>query len=173
MRTAKPFQPWKKNISNGLFAILILVILWLAYSYLNIKYEKLIFAGVPVFAYALWQFKRASARSFGQRLERKSIKKLASVISSENIRANLFFPGHGDIDCVLKINNRIFNVEIKAYQEINRINLAHIKQTLAASVYLNSKPVIWLPNFKETHFSKRYGVLICACDAQRLVRNLT
>lgn len=170
--TPLPFQPWKKNLQNGFIALGLLGLIWLAYSLLSSQHEKLLIAGGIVCSYALWQFHQASVRSFGQRLERSSIKKLASVLGPENVKGNLPFPGHGDIDCVARINNVVFNIEIKSFREIQKISRAHINQTLAASHYLDTKPVIWLPNFKETQFGMRNGVMLCACDAKRLFRKL-
>lgn len=168
----KPFQPWKKNLLNGFVAIGILVVLWISSPLFENHYEKLFIAGATVSIYCIWQFKQASVRSFGQRLERQSIKKLTSVLGSQNVRGNLPFPGHGDIDCVARINDKIFNIEIKAFGEFKKINRTHIHQALAASNYLNTKPVIWLPNCKNSQFGERNGVLLYACNVKQLVKKL-
>jgi hypothetical protein len=98
---------------------------------------------------------------------------MKSVLGEENVKGNYPFPGRGDIDCIVRINERVFNLEIKAYKEIKRISASNIRQTLDAAKYLESTPVVWLPNFKETQFGERSGVLLCACDAKRLVRKLS
>lgn len=171
-RNAIAFQPWKRNLSYGLRA---LCLMGLAYGVSKVfpwEAQNWWMVQGVLGAFVFWQLQQASARSFGQRLERKAIKKLASVVGEENIRANVPFPGNGDIDCVVKIEDRIFNIEIKAFRDAKRINRTHLKQTLDAANYLQSEPIIWLPNFKDVQFRERSGVQICACDAKKLVKRL-
>jgi hypothetical protein len=168
-----PFKPWLGNLKNGFMALAVAGGVYLADSIFKFPLDKYLIAQGCIGIFAVWQFKQASARSYGQRLEQRSIKKLISILGQENVKGNLPFPGRGDIDCVARINGEIYNIEIKSYQEIKRVNGAHIKQTLDAARYLETKPVIWLPNFKEINFGERANVLICACDAKRLIRKLS
>ena len=166
------FRPWTKNLA---YAFKGLVAMALTYGLSKVfPWEQqnwwVIQGVVAIFVY--WHVKEALVRSFGQRTEQRAIKKLTSVVGKDNIRANVDFPGRGDIDCVVKIKDKIFNIEIKAFRDVKRVTRAHLKQTLEAANYLQSEPVIWLPNFKDTQFRERGGVMLCACDPKKLIKKL-
>ena len=170
--TPRAFQPWKQNLGLGFKTLCLMgvaygiskVFPWEARNWWTIQGLLALFAA--------WQFKQAAVRIFGQSLERRAIKKLASVVGNQNIRSNVVLPGKGDIDCVVRIEDKIFNVEIKAFRDTKRVSRAHLKQALDAANYLQSEPVIWLPNFKDVQFRERSGVQLCACDARKLFKKL-
>lgn len=171
----KPFRPWIKNLWAG-FAGLVVFILILTIEQsnkLNWSNTSLVIVLGLLSGFTAWQFKLAAVRSFGQRLERRSVKKLMSILGDANVRASIPLPGQGDIDCAALINQTKFNIEIKAFRQIKRINRQHIAQVRAAANYLKTTPVIWLPNADHTHFGERDSVRLCACDAKRLVRELS
>ena len=170
--TGQPFRPWTKNLAYAAKGGVVMV---LAYGLSKVfPWERenwwIVQGVLAVFVY--WHLKEAMVRSFGQRTEQRAIKKLTSVVGADNIRANVVFPGKGDIDCVIRIKEKIFNVEIKAFKDVKRVTRAHLKQTLEAANHLQTEPVIWLPNFKEVQFRERGGVLLCACDPKKLVKKL-
>jgi Holliday junction resolvase-like predicted endonuclease len=168
----QPFRPWTKNLAYASKGVCVMVVAFVLSKVFPLEPEYWWGVQVILAGFVYWHLKEAMVRSFGQRTERRAIKKLTSVVGADNIRSNVVFPGKGDIDCVIRIEEKIFNVEIKAFRDVKRITRAHLKQTLEAANHLQTEPVIWLPNFKEVQFRERNGVLLCACDPKRLVKKL-
>ncbi|OLP04554.1 hypothetical protein BLL52_4220 [Rhodoferax antarcticus ANT.BR] len=81
---------------------------------------------------------------------------------------NQVLPGRGDIDVVFKARRETYNIEIKSIQDASKVSRKHIAQVLAASDYLKTSPVIWLPKAKEKRVVSRGGVTVFCGTARQL-----
>jgi len=111
------------------------------------------------------------ARIHGQSVEKRAIRDLEKIDKTK-VTKNQILPGRGDIDVVFKARNETFNIEIKSIEDANKVSRKHIAQVLAASDYLKTSPIIWLPKAKKKRVVRRGGVMVFCGTARQLYSHL-
>ena len=164
------FRPWLSNLIWSFYGI---VFIWLAWRFLyqNDYIEAFLGAVVVSALMVTWQWKTFMARSHGQRVEREAIKALGKIVG-DKLRSGVPLPGRGDIDAVLTLAEQTFNIEIKSIQDADRVTKKHADQALAASVYLSTTPVIWLPRAQVKQIKNKNGVRVFGGSAKDFAKFL-
>lgn len=164
------FRPW---MSNLIWIFYGLVFTWLAWLFLfsNGYIGAFIAACSASMAFIVWNWKTFMARSHGQRVEARAVKALEKIVGNR-LEKGLVLPGRGDIDAVVTLQDQRFNIEIKSIQSVAKVTAKHAQQCLAASHYLKTTPVIWLPDARFTQISQKNGVHIFAGNAKEFSKYL-
>jgi len=166
----KSQRHWLANLQWAAYASVLVLAAWFALHKNGKQQEFLIiavFGGVIIFA----NLQRMVARIHGQSVEKRAIKDLGKFAKDELV-ANVPLPGRGDIDAVLKLRHGTFNIEIKSIQDPQKVTWKHVKQAKAASDYLQSTPVIWLPKCKSRTVTSKSGIKIFGGSARQLYSHL-
>lgn len=170
-KNTKKFRPWLENLQNMAMCSIASVA---SYYFLHQKGKATEFAVVITILTAMiaYNWKIFSARLHGQKVEKKALKNLRSIVG-DNLTENVLIPGCGDADGVISINGKIFNIEIKSIGTECKVTAKHLDQVRSQSTALNSIPVIWLPEANKEFFTEKNGIKIMGCNARKLVGKLT
>jgi Holliday junction resolvase-like predicted endonuclease len=120
----------------------------------------------------LWNLRLLAARTFGQSVEKKALKKLVSYLGGDIVQTNVQLPNGGDADALIRSANITANIEIKSVNQISRIKRVHTEQALKAGRQLHSIPVIWLPQGEEERGGEVSGVRVYSGGVRGLCRFL-
>lgn len=170
VKKAPTYRPW---LSNFIWSMYGLALLWLSWRflYLNGYTDQFLVAMVVCGLFTVWHWKSFMVRSRGQRVEARALKALGKIVGAQ-LQKSVPLPGRGDIDGVLTFIDQKFNIEIKSIQDASKVTSKHAAQAMAASIYLKSTPVIWLPEAKVVQVKVKDGVTIYGCNAKDLVKYL-
>ena len=165
-----PFRPWLGNLIWSGYG---LIALWMAWHFLYESGQTMPFAytAAVVGVFTVWNWKQFMARTYGQSVEKKAVKALRKYFG-DKLQTGVLLPGNGDIDAVLALQNQKFNIEIKSIQDVNKVTRKHAEQALAASNYLGSTPVIWLPAAQIRQIKDKDGVRVFAGTAKDFAKYL-
>lgn len=163
-------RPWISNLIWSFYGIVAGAICWTTIG--PQKHEELRFAMTAAFGlFVLWHLKQFNARTFGKSAEQKALKALRKI-TGDMLQSNIPFPGKGDIDALLTLPDEKINIEIKSFKDIKRVSGKDTAQAMAASNYLKSSPVIWLPLSPTKQIKNKDDVRIFAGNAKEFAKFL-
>lgn len=162
-----PYQPWTENIGQIAIYTAALVA---SYFFLLRKGHTIEFVIVAVIqAILIYEhFTTLSSRRHGQAVERKALSALKKL-AGDNLRENVMTRHLGDVDGVLLVNGKLFNIEIKSVTTARKVTTANIRQARKQSHAIQSHPIVWLPESKRNFTTVKEGMQIIGGNATYLL----
>jgi hypothetical protein len=164
------FKPWAGNL---VWLVMSPIYIWANHRFFFEKYP-MVGLGIDVLfcLVFLWSLRMLSARTFGQSVEKRALRKLVSHLGKDVVQTNVPLTNGGDADALIRNGHVNANIEIKSVTQISRIRRVHIEQARKAGRQLQSMPVVWLPRGIEEQGGEVSGVRVYSGGVRGLCRFL-
>ena len=164
------FKPWTGNL---VWMLISPIYIWANHHFFFQKNPTAALAADVFFCLVfLWNLRSLSARTFGQSVEKRALRKLVSHLGKDVVQTNVPLPTGGDADALIRNGHVNANIEIKSVTQLSRVRRAHIEQAWQAGRQLHSMPVVWLPQGVEEQGGEVSGVRVYSGSVRGLCRFL-